>query len=357
MRFRQNHRPTPFLSRGDQHRMLAYCGMMMIVLVAMQMAADPDNWNWMFGGAGGEKHQPTLADLDLTPLEVADPTVREDGFEVPEADADASDADGAAVDGDAGNSTTAAGEEAASDDVALSAEFVAQIRDNTLGILRADGPAYWQALSNVDRLPIASFRAASEGPVRFPVLMSDPGAALGKVFTITGRLKRLQGWPVQENDVGITKLYEGWMTSPDSGNYLWRLLFTRLPEGVELGVEIDMPIAVTGYFFKRYGYQALESYRTAPMVIVAEMKLLPAPSKTQQQELARDMTTIALVFLGILVLGTGLLTWHFKRSDRRHAHSRAAQLAAHRNDAPPEDLQALQSAPVLNPDRPFDAPK
>jgi hypothetical protein len=366
MRFRKDYRPTPFLNRRDQHRMLAYCGMMMLVLVAMQLAADPDNWNWMFGDAAGQKREPTIADLELTPLDVSDPPLRDDAFEVPDTAIDDESVAAAVTDESVADSPTvgtaasadnadAAGE--ASNDVTLSPEFIATIQDNKLGILRAEGDAYWQALANVDTLPAEAFHAASRGAVRFPVLMSDPGPHLGQVLTVSGRLKMLQGWPVQENKVGITTLYEGWMTTADSGSYLWRLLFTRLPDGVEPGDDLDVSVNVTGYFFKRYGYQALESYRTAPMVIVSELTVLPPPPVTEQEEIARDMTTLALVFLGILAGMTGLMVWYFRRSDRRYANSRAALLAAQRNDVSAETLEALRSTPVLNPDRPFDEPK
>ncbi len=363
MKVRSPHRSTPYLNRGDQYRMLGYCVLLVMLMFAMQSAAQPETWNWMFGGgAGAAPREPSIAELDLTPLDVEDPPLRDDAFEVPGSSSSDNDEPSSVALGDGGgiSSETApvADDSDANDpaeiDVSLSTELIETIEDGKLNILSTEGDAYWQALANVDQLPAEAFHAASVGAVRFPVLMSDTRPHLGEVITVRGQLKMLQAWPVQENDVGIDTLYEGWMLTADSANNPWRLLFTKLPEGVEPGEDQDVTIDVTGYFFKRYGYQAVESYHLAPMLIVADLTIPPPPSNTHEQEMARDMTRLALWFLGILGGGTCLVVCYFRMSDRRYDSSRAAMLAAQRDAVPPSELEALKSAKVMNPDRPFD---
>lgn len=370
----------PYLNRGDQYRMLGYCALLLMVMFAMQAAAQPETWNWMFGGAGAGPREPTIADLELTPLEVNDSPLRDDAFEIPEsntigdqeeehqqavAQADAQEAaDGAAVDEEqaAVPQTTPADGPLTSDDaddsntadVSLAPELISTIQDGSLGLFRVEEDVYLTALANVRQLPAEAFREASIGSVRFPVIMSDTRPYLGKVITIQGRLEMLQHWHVPANEIGIDKLYEGWMFTPDSGNNPWRLVLAELPTGVEIGAEQDIAIEVTGYFFKRFGYPAVGSNHLAPMLIVAELKVLPPPSKTQEQEMARDMTMLAVWFIGIVAGGTGLLVLYFRMSDRRYAGSRAAMLAAQRDAASQAELEGLKSAKVLNPDRPFD---
>ena len=46
MRFDKNRKPPPYLSRREQWRMLGLVAALCLVLVAIQWAANPDNWRW-----------------------------------------------------------------------------------------------------------------------------------------------------------------------------------------------------------------------------------------------------------------------------------------------------------------------
>src|SRR5690606_38597346 len=115
----------------------------------------------------------------------------------------------------------------------------------------------------------------------------------------------------------------------------YRIVFTQIPAGVTLGESLNppLPVRLTGYFFKRYGYVSRGGQHVAPMLIARTLSPIPPPVPTPADGPELRYTMIAL----ISVIAAGVLTlavWFFA-SDRRFRRSRLQQLAAARLDADP----------------------
>ena len=47
MKLQPDHRPTPYLNRRDQYRLLTLLGLLCVMMVAIKWAAQPSSWHWL----------------------------------------------------------------------------------------------------------------------------------------------------------------------------------------------------------------------------------------------------------------------------------------------------------------------
>lgn len=337
----REQRPAPFLNRRDQYRMLAMVAMLCLVMIAVKLAARPESWYWLVPPAAADRRPstdrvPSLEELDFR---VQDGNRRS----LPPGALRATLAETAPEDQ----------LEMAGDEGALSPEIPAQvlggITDNTLGVRRAEAEAYHLMLARARDLPEEVMAAAARDDVAFTVLMLHSDAYRGKLITVRGDLRRLLPFPIaEENGQGIERLYEGWLLTPDSGTNPCRFLCTKLPPDAPQGESIDpIPVSVTGYFFKRYGYASTAGMHVAPTLLAKTFQILPQPTAAGPVE--NDLQWYMIGFVGVICMGLVAICWRFFVSDRRFERSRLKQLAAARLDAQPDALTALEDAEVTDP--------
>jgi hypothetical protein len=168
------------------------------------------------------------------------------------------------------------------------------IRDNTLGLESDDRHAYFYILwlcREIGTEAIAQFakafreerRAAdprySQRPAHeFPVFVDvfrHPEAYRGRPVTLHGYFRRLVKFEPGENDLGVRHVYEGWVYTEDSQNNPAVVIFTKKPEGLQIGGDITEEVQFSGYFLKMYGYEAQDTTRKAPLFIAGEVQWFP----------------------------------------------------------------------------------
>ncbi len=353
---RPDDHPAKSMNRRSIIRVLLYCGMLVIVVIAMQMAGNPQMWSWLSPADNEEQRELAVVEIQAQSNE----SESGDATTAAESESPGSESDDAdpAVD-----EATAADDESAADpipmNVTLAPELVTAIReqDRALGILADESDAYWQALSNVDRLPAEMFHAASKGEVEFSEIVTSSPKDVGGVFTIRGRLRRLQTVSIPENSVGIDALYEGWMSTPGSRNNPWRLLFTRIPEGMDTGEDVNAHIEVTGYYYRLFGYKAVSGLRLAPLLIVSDAKVFPLLPTMQNPGITSEATKWAVTIVGVITIAAFVLIFIFWLYDRRYQKARTALLTQRREAASQmglDDLDPLPGLPGLELDQPAD---
>ena len=356
MRFPQEHRPTPYLNRRDQYRMLAMVGLLCLVMVAIKLAAQPSSWHWLL---------PPDGDMGATPTAAADTpvTLKELDFRVKSSDTEPLPPDvfrsAASVDAvtreeeieQAGDISDHEG----TLDVHIPEEFLAPIEDNTFGVRRAELDAYHDMLDRVRRLPETVVEQAADDGVAFTVIMLQSDDYRGKLIRVTGQLRRVTEYPVMENESGIDHLYEGWLFTNDSANNPWRIVTTSLPEGLPLGEEVEpVKVSATGYFFKRTGYASQSGQHVAPTLLAKSYETVPVTTNIAS-EVRSEMHNWLLGFIGFVVAALALMIWLTMTDDRKFAGSRLGELAKARLDADPEDLSALANVDTVDPNRLFAA--
>ena len=138
-----------------------------------------------------------------------------------------------------------------------------------------------------ERLPIIrrdpEFRAYFRKPdAEFPTfadLFHHPDVYHGRLVTFHGHLRRLISSPAGENPHGLQQLHEGWLYADGAQQNPVVVVCTELPPNIPTGTDILVDfVSVTGYFFKRYGYEDRSGQpRFAPLILAQRLEWTPRP--------------------------------------------------------------------------------
>ena len=297
MRLRPRRTPPPFLNPKDQRRMLALVGALGLTVIAVGWAADPANWHWIAPPADPAGH----AD--------ARPGVRVAGDGVKLSGETARPRPGAFRAVAQTDADRAGPGEAAADDrpdpAALPPVLLADVRDNTLGLSLAERAAQARILDRLSRTDAAALAAIAE-PVSFGALMADPEFYRGKPVTLTGEARGL--W---DRDDGLV---EAWFFPPTAGNRPVRAIANAapdLPRGQRLNEPV--PVRVTGYFFKRLGYDAEGGLQIAPLVFADRIGL--ERSRSAVPPAPKSLPWAVLGVAAALAAGASVLLWRWRAGD------------------------------------------
>ena len=137
--------------------------------------------------------------------------------------------------------------------------FTRTIRDDVLGVLSSEMPAWYGTLRMAQKLKNSDVQSLPEA--QFTLFMDSPQSCRGRAFTLRGRLRRLTPFAIDQSSesFGLKSAYDAWISTRDSGNQLEHVVAVSadagLPNPESDGVEAP-DVEMTGYFFKREGYAA-----------------------------------------------------------------------------------------------------
>jgi hypothetical protein len=162
--------------------------------------------------------------------------------------------------------------------------FLDDIRDNT--VFRPDEKDAWfRLLERLQRREARELRNESVGTVGFLALYRQPEEYRGKLVTVEGSVRLGYHRPAPRNIYGIEGYYILWL-KPSGSNSPIVVYALEVPEGFPdirqmesegEKPELEEPVAVTGFFFKRWAYRAQDSTRLAPLVLAKTVSWEPAP--------------------------------------------------------------------------------
>lgn len=211
-----------------------------------------------------------------------------------------------------------------------------------------EAKAYCQALIAANQTSAQAFANSARHDVTFAHLFEEPEKYRGQVVHFEGRVRRVRRFdPPKEikGDVfGINNLYEAWIFDPEiHGANPVCLVFTQLPPGVPVKEDMEIPVAFDAYFFKRYRYKAKDGVHDCPLFIghtLTVRKVPPAASDGVIRSISSFTTSLViavlLMFLGTVGLAV-LLSWWYRRGDRRIHRILADAHAPSFPDAPEDD--------------------
>ena len=233
----------------------------------------------------------------------------------------------------------AAGDEPAADPAAPASRW-SVVKDDTLGVRPEEAELYRRVLVETAAVNPARLRkdaeefAASRRPAEgralptFVDLFRHPAEYRGRPVTLTGHARVVREFPGPEEPGGgePATLVEAWVFTPDSQGNPAVVVASAAP-GVPRGDDLLVPVTVTGRFFKRYGYEARDTPRTAPLILAATIDPLPEP------EAGPAAPVVLAVAAGITLLGLSAGWWAWRgRPKRRRA---AATAGGESPDLPP----------------------
>ncbi len=344
MRFQQTNR-TPYLSRGDQKRLLVLVGMIAMIVFSIEFAARPSSWYWLTGRpadaepAGEKKTEaPRLVEkIDFRP-DMKESTLGPQVIRVVSGHSPA-DADRYKPGSDFSESAGTAEHE-----LKLAPELIEQIRDNAVGIRESERELYYYLLAKTRDVPATALADASRPSIAFAVLMNESKKLLGEIITVKGELRRLAPIPAGKNEFGIETIWEGWLFNADSGLNPYCVRMTSIPKGIPTGQELGpgVVVNVTGYFLKRYGYPAQQDrLHVAPLILAKNVRWFQQRPTTVPDDMG--IVPYILGFSGIMAVTISILLYRFRSSDREFEKKHLRRLTA----APEGAIAAISDLPTF----------
>lgn len=342
MHFEKHSRPTPYLNRRDQYRMLGMLALLMLIVVAIDTTRKPENWHWFFllGGDARREQDQELRELRLDDID----------YQIkPNENLAAETFIAVAENADSPSPSSRPDLPASADEnlEQIPTDLLDGVSDQRLGLLRAEEGALQAILERVRSHSPESFLNAARHDVGYRVVNVEPEKYRGRLLYLEGTLWRLAPFPFGDPGSREDDLYQAWVFTSDSGSNPWMVLLPSQPSGIEAGDKLDRPVKVAGYFFKRYGYATEHGPYVAPMLIAGTLHVPPPlPPPRLQTE---NITFYVVGFLGTIAALFGVMILWFVRSDRKFDRSHLAEIAESRLDAPPEVVAGLNQLPAVDP--------
>lgn len=302
MQFQRHDRPSPYFNAREQRRLLLMMGMLTLVVVGIEFAAQPSTWYWLTGppqgGEAGRTGEVTQVDARL-PQPVDEPPAG--GFLLAKSDAEPAEIEG----GEAAQITNDPGR--------LDPQIFSTVRDDTLGLRSSERGAYFQGLAQVKKMTDREISQYAVDDVTFAQMFLNPDDYRGRLITIRGRVKRLYPVAAVENDFGIETIYQAWILTPDSGDNPLLLHCTEITDGMPTGENLDLACWCTGYFFKKYAYTAVHGLHSTTLLLGGKLHWTPPPPQVSDLGLAPYILGVVIAMGAVLLL----VLWRYSVSDRR----------------------------------------
>ncbi|NOX53521.1 MAG: hypothetical protein GXP27_03620 [Planctomycetes bacterium] len=372
MRFRRSPAPPPYLNRRDQWRLLSLVALFAIVLIAMRWASRPSSWYWLTGPPrqnappnASPQSFPSDAAVELGPLapkaaaRPADPSpsagalrpsaATTSGDTRPEVQHTAGrppgDRGGSSVSpGPAKPAPFGRGAGQVDPAVTVDPKVLSGVSDNTIGIRRSEKQAYELLLARARDLPRAELERAVRAGADYTVLMLEPESFRGSVVQVAGDLRRLLKFRAADNSYGLTDLYEAWVFTRESGSRPYRIVCSRIAEGIPEGMSLDPPIRVhaTGYFFKLFSYATPDGrIQAAPLILAGELhREATAPASPYDRRVAWWFGGGFIALAAILAL----VAWRHISGDQQFRNQHLRRLTE-----PPPDAAAIANLELEDP--------
>lgn len=262
MKFQSSQRLPPHQDRRLQLRMLGFVGLIAVAMFSWQA------WRISTGrGGSSHPHYPPTAALNQVDFDVeeeASAPLKDDEIRIVprqrRAKADSADA------GDEENS------------VQIPAAWLADIEDNTVGVRQSEADTFYRILERARTTPVKELESRAEQDALFVNLMTSPEKSRGRLVTIFGEMRKLREITPPKNRPGLTKFYEAWICTAESGENPYRVVCSEIPRTIKPQESCRIDVKVTGYFFKREGYQTQDGrLHLAPTVLAGRLFLSVSP--------------------------------------------------------------------------------
>lgn len=232
----------------------------------------------------------------------------------------------------------------------LDKQLLSTVQDDMIGIRRTESHAFYYMLDFARRMPAGDLERHGRRDVLFVNLMMDPGIYRGEPITIIGEMRRLSPLTAPTNSFGITRLYEAWIFTSDSGNHPYRVVCSEIPPGWETALanrrgdapELQTMVQVTGFFFKKEGYQSQGGFSKAPLLLARRLERYAAPTTVPTTNELTPWLMGIVIAVGLSMLVT-LIAYNL--SDRR-ARERELRRFREHTAADLEGLRQLGESPA-----------
>ncbi|MFV0441989.1 MAG: hypothetical protein ACK5Q5_00305 [Planctomycetaceae bacterium] len=341
MRFDRRVRPSPYLNRGDQFRLLRLVALIGLVLVLIQVAGRPSSWNWFFALSSPQAAAAASPAKDfggpLTPLDIKRPktaaTLPHDAFfgRV---------ADNSDIAADAGKPSGEPSPQVESTAERLPEAMFDGVVDDWLGTTRAEQNALVEVARQIDFQGLPAIQAAADRETTFDALVGRPEYFRGRPITLSGRLRRLTRGSIGVGEEA-REVWEAWIVASDSHKTPYLVYCLDVPSGLPTGERIDELVSWSGYYIRRYAYASVGGESVTALMMAPTLNWTPPPATPVAQQLNQEMQWTTLLVVGTLAAVLLMIGGWYLLNDRRYRRSRLHAIGESRLDVTAEDLQAL----------------
>ena len=129
-------------------------------------------------------------------------------------------------------------------------------------------PLYWRMLGWVEAQPFAALQRRALRDTSFKDLFPDPDKSRGRPARLRLRIARVQEYDAPKNPLGLKKLYEAWGMTDGEFSGLCVVIFSDLPAGIKVGVDVKAEADFAGYPLKLMSYSTMDGKkRIAPLLL------------------------------------------------------------------------------------------
>jgi hypothetical protein len=277
--------------RQERRRLLVLILMLGIVVVLIGRASDPALWRWF--------------DMVLSPPQDAGASTLIDN----RLDA-AAQSEGILIKGEGGSGNGkdegAAKSKKQSTMASVGPRDFEAVRDDTPST-RDEQACSLRLLDVLNKTNPEALSQASLGPVTYAQLFQQPNQYRGRLVSVSGVVHRANRVKLFPNDFGLKEYYQVWLWPSDNPSSPVVVYCLRLPKGFPTGMEFAEEAKVTGFFFKRWAYQAKDVIRTAPMLLAQTLQWQKRPVMAPPEP--AETWPISLVVCGAALLAM-LAAWY-----------------------------------------------
>jgi hypothetical protein len=218
-----------------------------------------------------------------------------------------------------------------------------------------DSPALAELLAWAREASPEDWKAQARTDVLYTHLWDQPARYRGAVIRLDGTALRSLTYDVGSDVSPRGKLYEVWLTTPESHKFPYAVVLEDLPKGFPIGPDISERVRVEGYFLKLLGYQAGDVPRAAPL-LVGRLTWIRSPGSASSQFL-NSPSAWTLAPLGLLAI---YVAYRLVTSiSRLRSGARPARRGRRTEDVPPEQVSTFLeelASPEGTPGRDDDGP-
>lgn len=234
----------------------------------------------------------------------------------------------------------------------LSADLLAPVKHRTMGIRAEESDSYYSALRQARDVDYRKQQQAATEILRirkqelpkhrdsdapFPLfvdLFKHPDRYHGRPVSFQGSVRKITPFRADANKFEIESLYEAWIYTEDSQSNPIVVVTTQIPTDIPRGDHITERVAVTGFFFKLYGYNAQDTTRLAPLLLAQQLEWFPE----QQPDNRRTVPILLSIGFSLVLVLIIWSLWRSARGDRALSRKRLAMESA---EQPAGDLSRL----------------
>ena len=216
----------------------------------------------------------------------------------------------------------------------LTAEEYNTFEDNTVGMSRAEGVAFFKAIRELEKIRNATLDRIARNDVVHSVLMADAEMYRGQLVRLKGQIRRLTERPVPSDVTGMDGLLEGWVFTPDSDVQPYRVVTLLADEQIPRGEQFDpVPVELVGVFIRREAYASQKGTSVAPLLIAKRIgyRVVAPPSESDR---------LTPMLAGAVCLAMSAILYAFMTTMWRQQRRRIEFRIATDREAGPGDIES-----------------